>query len=100
MPLRRVHFISIARHGAYARAMLHSARWRAKAMTFVKLAQSDVVLRAKRRYLDLATSCMRYSVRLDIAAVPPSPGVSPAGEERLGDRAPKAAPQARKPARA
>ncbi|MCE9648162.1 MAG: hypothetical protein K8R18_00935 [Parvibaculum sp.] len=44
--------------------MSHSARWRAKAMTYVRLSQLVDDLRLKRRCLELATKCMLYSVRL------------------------------------
>lgn len=43
----------------------HSALWRAKAMIYVKLSQATPALSDKRRCLNLATKCMRYSVRLD-----------------------------------
>lgn len=42
----------------------HSARWRAKAMIYVKLSQAVTDLRARRRCLELATKCMRYAVRI------------------------------------
>lgn len=45
-------------------SMTHSARWRAKAMIYVKLSQAVTDLRAKRRCLELATKCMRYAVRI------------------------------------
>ncbi|HEY4342772.1 MAG TPA: hypothetical protein VGN05_00380 [Parvibaculum sp.] len=45
--------------------MTHSACWRAKAMTYVKLSQIVDDLGLKRRCLNLATKCMRYSVRLN-----------------------------------
>jgi len=49
------------------RSMLtpHSALWREKAMTYVKLSRTTPALSDKRRCLTLAAKCMRYSVRLD-----------------------------------
>jgi hypothetical protein len=50
--------------------MTHSACWRAKAMTYVKLAQAVLDVDDKRRCLKLATKCMRYSVRLNHRLAP------------------------------
>jgi hypothetical protein len=51
--------------------MLHSARWRAKAMKYIALAQTEMAPPDKRRHLNLATSCMRYAVRLAATEAPP-----------------------------
>jgi hypothetical protein len=44
--------------------MSHSARWRAKAMFYVRLSRIADDLGMKRRCLELAAKCMLYSVRL------------------------------------